>query len=463
MSSFDVLSEKFHTGVRWNIAGSIIYEAIKTAHNFFLFGLMNHTAYGFLGSALSIIYFSSKIADFGATPSLPPFFHYLMRNKQTFRGTLVNHYLIPHLPLIIIVAVTATAIYSKKFSTLLMIEEPNIPWFVITLLIALIIGFESIRYFLRLFLHTALKNRIVVATEVVLFINFIALIWIPHLFFNQPLSIIGVLFAHVIDSCLCVAIFIYILTKFYQNLPMTKEPITIPTHKRMTVAKLTNHALRISRDLFTSNVLTPLFALKCCLGQAGIFYFAAIIVGALQATIKISIHFPGYGLLSNIKESNLTIKKTAFAMLCQKLTQLITPIVIFMIINHSLLFNRGQQQSTTYMIMIIILVFLPITLIDSFLRIYEQFYVIEETSARLLLLKAPEFLLFYFFVLKNPSTSTITLIITAICIQLFSFGLTIFDAYARWRIIPSIKPKATQVFFWIILSFLFLVFFRNNQ
>jgi hypothetical protein len=322
MTTFDTLSNKFHAGVRWNFVGSIIYESVKAVHNFFLFGIMDSAVYGLLGSTFSIMYFASKIADLGATSSLPPFFHYITRNKQSFRRIMGKHYALPHLPLVVVVALAALILYARQF-----VITPGRA----VLLIPIIIGLEVVRYFLRLFLHAAFKSKAVVVIEVTSFINFIALIWIPHLALGHPLTITNILIPHAIDSCLCVGVFLYLLAKFYQTLPATDDPPSRPSIKRMTATKAINYTLRMSRDLFTSNFLTPLFALKCGLGQAGIFYFATVIVNTIQSTIKMSVHYPANGLLSNLKESSHLTKKAAFTMLCQKLTKLITPIVIFII------------------------------------------------------------------------------------------------------------------------------------
>lgn len=459
VTSFDTISTKFHAGVRWNFFGSIMYETTKAIHNFFLFGLMDHATYGLLGSTLSIIYFASKIADFGATSSLPPFFHHIMRNKQTFRRIIGKHYLLPHIPLIIVVAVIATLIYSKHFNTISMGNGTVGTEHLTILLVLLIIALECVRYFLRIFLHAAFKSKAVVITEVILFINFVALVWIPYLILGQRLSMLNVLRAHIIDSSLCVIIFVIILGYFYRSLPSSDEPTRRPSIKHMTATKAINYTLRISRDLFTSNFLTPLFALKCGLGQAGIFYFATIVVNTIQSTIKMSIHYPANGLLSHIKESSHVTKKAAFSMLCQKLTKLITPIIIFMVINYQGILKLGHQTSATTTTLAMALILLFITLIESFFLLYEQFYVIEETSLRLFMFKLLEFVLFYAFVIRSTSTTTITLIALVALIKLFSFGLTAINAFARWHIAPDIKLNVKTIIGWFIVSLLFSLLF----
>ncbi len=450
MSNYNNISNKFHLGVRWNLAGSIIYETIKAVHNFFLFNLINQATYGLLGSTLSIIYFSSKIADLGATSSLPPFFHYIMRNKQTFTRIMLKHYLLPHLPLVLLIATGSAIIYTNQF----------ISSTTITIAIPIIISFEVVRYFLRIFLHAAFKSKAVVIIEVGLFMIFVALIWLPHILFGMPLTIKNILMVHIFDSVTCVAIFLVVLARFYHSLPSTAEPTSRPSIKRMTATKIVNYLLRISRDLFTSNFLTPLFALKCGLGQAGIFYFATIIVNTIQSTIKMSIHYPANGLLSNLKESPHITKKAAFSMLCQKLTKLLTPIIIFLMINHQFILSLSKKTTNiTTNTLAMILLFLLITFIESFFLLYEQFYVIEEASTRLFMFKILEFILFYVFVIKNPSASIIVLISTVAAIKIFSFGLTALNAFSRWQLAPVIKPNVKAIIGWFVVSLLFSLFF----
>lgn len=454
MITLDSIHSKFHIGVRWNFAGSLIYEAVKALHNLFLFSLLDHAHYGLLGSTLSIIYLSSKIADFGASTSLPAVFNVMTKSRKYFRFILWRHYLRPHIPLIIIVALTATAMYGQKFSSQYAV------------LIIMIIFFETIRYFLRLFLHASFKSKSVVIIEVVLFLSFVIIIWSPHLIWGQPLSLHAILIAHVIDSCTCVALFLITLAQFYRTLPEqtdAQEPSLLKT-KNLISTKATTYTLRLTRDLFTSNFLTPLLALKCGFGQAGIFYLATTIVSALQSIIKQSIHYPAHGLLSRLKECPLETKKKAFSMLCQKLTRLITPVVIFLMINYRIFLEQPSsflattQPTITTTTLAIALTFLLISLIESFFMLYEQFYILENASARLCFFKILEFGLFYFLVIQSHHNSIVLFVLTIATIKLLSFTLTTLNAFTRWQIIPSIKLNVKSITLWCALSLIFFYF-----
>lgn len=146
-------------------------------------------------------------------------------------------------------------------------------------------------------------------------------------------------------------------------------------------------------------------------------------------------------------------------MLCQKLTKLITPIIIFMTINYQGILKLGHQTSATTTTLAMALILLFITLIESFFLLYEQFYVIEETSLHLFMFKLLEFVLFYAFVIRSTSTATITLIASVALIKLFSFGLTAINAFARWRIAPDIKLNVKTIIGWFIVSLLFSLLF----
>lgn len=441
------VSHKFHIGVRWNLVGSIIYELAKAIHNFFLFTIISRSAYGLLGSTFSIIYFASKLADLGAATSLPPFFHFFMKDKRTFRHIMVKHYLVPHLPILFGVAGLTTYLYAGQFQ---MAGRSCAVY-----LIPIIISLETMRYFLRLFLHAAFKSKHVVITEVALFFIYLSIIWTPHLVGNTPITLPHILIAHVVDSLTCVAIFSGMLVKYYQTLPEAPQPYRRPSIRRLTTTKLLNYTLRISRDLFTSNFLTPLLAIKCGLGPAGIFYFATILVTTIQSILKMSIHYPSNALLANLKESSYLAKREAFNLTVKKLMMLGIPFFIFLAINFRQLLAIGYQTSFTQTTLALSLVYLFIIFLDLFFILYEQFYVIEEASSRLLFFKLLEISLFYILVVAHGAQSPIILLTTVAGIKVLSFIITALHAFSRWHLIPAVKVNPRFIISWIFISLLF--------
>ncbi|KKQ49481.1 MAG: hypothetical protein US69_C0005G0039 [candidate division TM6 bacterium GW2011_GWF2_38_10] len=428
-NQFKIVSNNFHQGVRYNLCGSIMYELIKTVHNFFLLNILTHSDYGLIASVISIIYFASKVADIGAASSLSLMFMHLTQSRLAFKKLFKKYYLYPHIPLMLIIALCIA--WTNHYH----IQASH---FWVWALVPIIMLGESIRYFLRIFLHAAFKSRHVVFIEVLLYVGFVAMVWIPYLLYQRPIDLAGFLIAHVIDTWVCTTIFIGYTYFFYTKLPAQTNPPPHPSTTRIWYTKIINYSVRISRDFFASNFLTPLFAYKCGLEAAGAFYFASVIVNALHSTIKMSIHYPANGLLWNLHTSSHTTKKEAFSLLFHKLTTLIIPIIIFIAINHSWLLRLGNYGHMTSTTMLIIAALISIAILDSLLLLYEQFYIAEQATHSFLLLKVLECILLYSFVIKSTQTTLLSLLIYAVMIKLLSFGITILNAFSRWRIKPTI-------------------------
>src|SRR5690554_5576891 len=92
------IEHSFRRTFYWNLSGSIIYEIVKTAHNFFLIQFLPTQEYALIGSILSIIYLSVKFSDIGTTHSLPPFFYLIQKNKFFFTRIFFTYFLAPQLP-----------------------------------------------------------------------------------------------------------------------------------------------------------------------------------------------------------------------------------------------------------------------------------------------------------------------------------------------------------------------------
>ena len=431
-NQFKAVSNHFHQGVRYNLCGSIMYELIKTVHNFFLLNILANSDYGLIASVISIIYFASKVADIGAASSLSLMFVHLTQSRQSCKNLLKKYYLYPHLPLMLIIAVCIAWTHHYH------IPGAGASHFLVWALVPIIMLGESIRYFLRIFLHAAFKSKHVVLIEVLLYIIFVTMVWLPYLLFGRPIDLSGFLVAHVIDTWICTSIFIGYTYFLYTKLPAQTNQPPHPSPTRIWYTKIINYSVRISRDFFASNFLTPLFAYKCGLEAAGAFYFASVIVNALHSTIKMSIHYPANGLLWNLHSSSHTTKKEAFTLLFHKLTTLIIPIIVFITINHTWLFRLGNYGHINATTMFIIGALISIAILDSLLLLYEQFYIAEQATHSFLLLKILEGILLYGFVIKSHQTTLLTLLLDAVMIKLLSFIITILNAFSRWKIKPAI-------------------------
>ncbi len=469
--------QKFVCAFHWNLVGSISYESLKVLHCFLLFTRLDPVMYGFVGSLFSVIYFITRIADFGATNSIPPFHNLFTRNKENFRYFLVRYSLIPHLPLILGgVLVVALIPFFGSFATALKIHLPpaiknifdalanwaapltinNMTLYLVVL--PLIIILETIRSFFRQFLHTIFQSKTIVIAELIIFVGYVASIWIPNIFYGYPLTLGLIFIPHLADSLFALIVFMVMVLNFYQTLPNGHSDLPPHLWKRLAATKSFNYLIRVTRHMFTSNFLTPLFAVKFGLKAAGIFYFASTLANTTQAIVRSLVNYSGGALFASLKDAPQAEKMHAFDLIAQKLVRIVAPCIIFIIINYRSIIRLGKSGELTDVTFSLALLFLIISFTEFFFILYEQFYIIEEAADKLLAFKIFEVAIFYGLVTMSPSSSQVATLISIIFIRIVSFAVIAVNAYQNWKIAPNLRNNHRLITLSIIASLIFSYF-----
>lgn len=429
-----VIEKKFHRGFRWNFFGSIIYEAAKIIHHFFLLKFVNVADYGLIGSMFAVIYMTTKIADFGMSHALAPFFCDITKNKKSFKKILFFYYLGPQLPIIMAAGMIAMFFFQKQF----LAGQPTPSLFIIPTIVFL----ETIRSFLRYLLHMTFQSKKVVLFELATFLCYLSSIWIAILHFHFPLSLNVIFVPHIVDSAFVTTIFIIMMRRYYKKLPQENVGNWSKNlGQRIIKARLFNYFIRISREFFTSHFLTPFFAIKFGFKQAGLFYFASIIATAIQSIIKVSIGYSGNALFASLKENSQAAKKQAFRIINEKVMRVIAPLIIMLTISYKSIMELWLTNNNTAVTLALLLLLLIIIFTEFFFMAYEQFYIIEEASRKLFLFKILEFFLFYVVIIASEQQTMLTTLISIIIIRLISFVIITINAYSLWQITPSIRTS----------------------
>ena len=128
---------------------------------------------------------------------------------------------------------------------------------------------------LRLYLRD-LPNFAPVA-GLALFAGYLAILWSSYFMFGFALSYKLIFVPHLLNSFAALFAFSIIIYKHYQAFPDTITQLPLSLNTRIMHTQGFNYLLRLSRNVFTSNLLTPLFAYKFGLAQAGLFYLASTI------------------------------------------------------------------------------------------------------------------------------------------------------------------------------------------
>ena len=424
------LTDQFKKSFRWTLSGSLVYEITKVAHIFALLKLLPATTYGAMGSIFSLIYLTCYISDLGAYNSIPPFVNLTIQNKQSFKRFIFRYTLLPHLPIIITCALVATYLTATKLTltTGMLIIIPS----------AIIL--ETMRCFLRLLMHTTFHSRRTVLIDLIAFSLFLLTTWIPFLVFKQPITLTSVFLPHLIDSIFAVTVFVICIIRFYRKLPAA-ETHTLPHDftKRLITSRLFNYLLRVSRYLFSSNFLTPLFAIKFGLKSAGLFYFAGTFATSLQSILKASIGYSGNALLANLKNSTQPAKKEAFNILWQKLLFFLSPIIIILAVNYQPIARLSHSANTTSYTLSLLLLYFLLPCTEFFAILYEQFYIVEEAASKLFFFKLLELALVYLIITSPITASPAATLLGLIAVRILSFIIIAINAFYTWKITCSIK------------------------
>ncbi|MCB9493590.1 MAG: hypothetical protein H6679_04925 [Epsilonproteobacteria bacterium] len=446
-------AQRFKYGFKWTLAGSIMYEVVKSFHIFLLFSYMTHASYGIVGALFSLIYLTTYIADFGASNTIPSYASLFTQSRKSFVYTFVHYYLLPNTPFIILCTGLCTYIFLPKFLS----TQSSMFW-----IAPCIIVLETVRSFMRYLLHTIFLNKQVVVIELTLFFLYKASIWFCFFVMGWTLSLELIFFPHFVDSLLCVLLFSVLTVRYVIRLPSTDltdhdiDQIRKASISKTYAMRICNCILRFARHMFTSNLLTPLFAYKFGLKSAGFFYLSSSFAHSLQSIIRYSVGFSGNALLASLKQSPLSTKKEAFGMLCQSMVNLIAPPTLFLLINYHPIVRLSQRHEVTSITVSLSLIFLLITFTEFFFMIYEQFYIVEQESSKFLLIKLIELGLLYFAFEANPYATPFSILTFLIVIRCIVFAIIASHAFFQWRLKPRFVTNTSYMLVTLACSLLCL-------
>lgn len=444
------LKHKFKSSFKWNIFGSFFYEFTKIGNQLLLIKAMTVSNYGLMASIFSIIYLSIYLAELGVSQSIAAFLSVFIKNKTNFKTLFIKKYLLPQIGIFSVAAIITTFFYKK--SLFLSIDSPYI------ILIPLIILFEGLRIFLRRLLHNIFISKKTIILESILMSLFLCWIWIPHFLFGQPITLNLIFIPYAINSVIAVLFFTFFLSSFYKKLPTEKLSVPVSLDKRVLKTRFLSYFISVGKNLFTGNFLTPFFAATFGYQEAGIFNLANHIAESIKAITKSTIIFSGGGLFAKLKSKSISVKKRAFKMLCDNLNKIIYPVIIFITVNYKLIFNLKESSISQSTATIAILFFL-MTSLEYFFMAYEQFYIVEEQTGKLLLLKLFEFGMFYIVITSKLTGSPIAVILNLIIVKLISFATTSINSYYLWKLKPIFKVKLNIIIFSFLFSLIIKFFF----
>lgn len=442
----------FNTKARWNLFGSAAFEALRIAHNTILAILFSPQIFGLVGSLFASTFFVVRLSDAGATNSLLPFFRYIERSQHTYKSFFVRHFLLP---------IFITAPIGAGFASVFLHTAKHKMLSSCAVILPMLIFSETVRAFLRQFLHLAGQSKQAVLTDHITFCAYVGISW-PVLFFVPDMRTPFFIFAlFLMDSLVGLVVFLILTHRFAKTLPThssTDEPS--PQIQSFYLARLYAWLMRICKELFSSNALTPLFAATVGLKQAGLFYFGATLAMAMHAIMRSVIGYAGASFFISARKASMPASH-AFTLVSQKLSRILLGLIAFFTFSYHDIIKLTHVSAAPSQLTIFFVLYFAIVIIEFTLLLYEQQYLFEQAGAKALQWRALELLLVYIttqgFVSFQPVQALICILLAKTG-TLLALGLS---GYHRWGVHLSWHMPKRDVFILLSiglgLSFLFKV------
>lgn len=425
----------FNSKARWNLFGSAIYECLRIAHNTILALLFTPQVFGLVGSLFASTFLVVRVSDAGATNALLPFFGYLEASRQKFKSLFIKRLLFP---------LFITAPLGACLASLMLYKTEHTTLMTYALILPLLIFSETLRSFLRQFLHLAGRSRQTVLIDQVAFVLYLLICWPALYLFPDLRTPIFIFTLFLVDSLAGLCTFLIMTYRFAQQLP--EEPSegspTLPPN--FYSVRFYAWLMRVSKEVFSSNALTPLFAATVGLKQAGLFYFAASLAMALYAIMRSVIGHAGAHFFISAKKIDIPTPH-AFKVVSQKLSAILLVLTTFFVLSYYDILQLTNATAATSQLAIFFILYFSIVVIEFGLFLYEQQYTLEQSNAKALQWRLLELLLVYVtargLVILNP-ISALTCILLAKVGTLVALALS---GYRRWGILLSFHMPWSRV------------------
>lgn len=380
---------------------------------------MSSSQYGLGGFVLSSIYLSARIADIGNAYGIVALLKDITESKKSHDNILIKYFFAPQIPFILI------------FCLILGIYIPIDLRGLATSVFVL----ETYRLFLRYYLHTKFESKIVVTVELWSFLLFLVIVWGTYIT-SGILSPKVILTAHLFDSFCAVACLGTITLRHAWRLtrisPFAQKK-KIVNCSYLVKNKVLPYLNRLTREVTSTNVLTPVYGMLFGYEKVSVFYFLGIATMAYQMIIKNTITYSGNALFAQLRYASTAEKNYAFYLIFEKLTLMtLIPLATIAVFYHDCI--RFFDQT----IIDLILGFLTLMSLDLIMHIYEQYYAIQDKPIKFFFFKSIEALsclgIFYF----GPTWSITDAFLAFIIIKIVTMMCVILQTYAAWGAFPRL-------------------------
>jgi hypothetical protein len=366
----DRLNQRFVSAVKWNMIETIAYHTLFIAHQFSLYTVLGQEQYGRAGALFSFVFLSVTIFIGALDVALIPYIQMFTESKEHFK-ILIKHYIAPQMLLML----SAPLLLLAFKATGMVARLGNYSWSS-CLLVGFFITGQSVHKLLRRLLQLMFLNKYTAGLEVATLIIYMILFWSAYFVgfrFSVPLLVLPFIVASII-SVFC---FISLIKKHAHQLPTTTEKKLTTTNLR--TIQFCGIVNQVTRSLFSSNFLIPLFALHAGFKQAGIA--SLINYGTYTMTFFVQkLCTPAAALFGYGQHLSDTEKQQTFV----KSLQLFFSIIFFLGLTFGLygLNNTAHISHTT---LLYICFFFLVHVLEHLFSLYEKFFAAQNKAITLTL------------------------------------------------------------------------------
>lgn len=440
--------KQYMTNITWSTIEAIVFQTLLLCHHSLLFKVTDTYFYGLMGSLFGFIYCAVKIFDLGFNKSLLSFYKHYTADKNIF-----NYFIREQLkPNLIFYCISILGLFFVKL--FLPTHIPFLSSFNFPLLIIAsgLIATESIKIILKRFLQLAHNFRLVAACEISFIICYQCIIW-SYYWWGYPLTHL-----FIFGSCFILSlgetVGLFFLTYYwYKNLPSQSNTLPLPA-KHIAKNRLYMYGHSMIKQLFSANILVPLFAYSFGFEYAALLKLASYMTHSVTSIIEKIIDPSSTVLFAHTKTKSYTQAEENFILASRTAHHIIIGIFIFILINASkfLAFSQLTTTITPY----IVLYFL-INYGENFFITIEKLYIAQNRSEYIFLSTLITGIagIGIFFYMPSPVSALLLLLLS----RVVAFFALLIPLTYKWNIKPAMQLSPRYLFGSLIISFIFFFAF----
>jgi hypothetical protein len=259
---FDRSKQRFFSAVKWNVLEAVLYHVAYFCHQLALYNFLGTAEYGKIGSLLAFSFLCVPLLMGALDMALIPSIQNFTQSRENFYQ-LIKRYLIPQC---LFILGTPLFLLLIKQTQLIKITA-QFSWSH-CIFVGFFIACEAIKKLLRRVLQLLFYNRYTAAVEVTVISIYVSLFWAAYFLGVSP-SIYLVILPFLSGTIPAICFFMFLFYRHAMTLKQT-DAHSINTTESLRKTQLYAFINQLSRSLFSSNLLVPLFALWAGFMEAGV-------------------------------------------------------------------------------------------------------------------------------------------------------------------------------------------------